>query len=61
MSTTDDAMDDPTELPLPLLSTTRLWVTGRWGQGGIVRLQDGGRQATVLLPPALFHVLAILI
>jgi hypothetical protein len=53
-------MIDPNLLDLPFRSTAQLWLTGRWGEGGIARVRDKGRQVSLALPPALFNLLAIL-
>src|SRR5690349_18380642 len=47
--------------PVPFLTETQLWLCGRWGEKGYAVISEGKHHAKVVLPPALFDLLAILI
>ena len=49
------------KIPFPFQTQCCLWAVGRWGQGGTLVIEDAERHAAVVLSPALFDLMAILI
>ena len=51
----------PVPDPFPFRSNAELWVTGSLTKGGVALIRDGDHHAKVILTPAVFAVLSLLI